>query len=69
MPVLVLSIPEYFHELLQNSSLAAIAALCELCRVMVMTVDLVIVLVVAVLGAENCRAHRTCEVIYMVLAL
>lgn len=34
-----------------------------------MTVDFVIVLVVAVLGAKNGRAYRTCEMVYMVLAL
>jgi hypothetical protein len=67
--MLVLSIPEYFHKLLQNGSLAAVTALRELCRVMVMTVDLVVVLVVTVLGAKDSRTHRTCEVIYMVLAL
>lgn len=69
MPVLILSIPEDFHELLQNGSLTAITALRKLCRVMVMTVDFVVVLVVTVLGAKDRRAYRTCEVIYVVLAL
>jgi hypothetical protein len=31
MPVLILTIPEYFHELFENRGLASIAALGKLC--------------------------------------
>jgi hypothetical protein len=69
MPVLVLAVAEDLDELLEDGGLASIAALGELGRVVVMAVNLAIVLVVAVLGAEYCRAQGACEVVDVILAL
>jgi hypothetical protein len=69
MPVLVLSVAEDLHELLENGRLAAITALCELCRVVVVAIDIAVVLIVAILSAEDGRAKGACEVVYMVFAI
>lgn len=69
MPVLVLTVAEYFDELLQNGVLTAITALRESCRVVIVAVDIALVLVVAVLGAEYCRAHGAGEMLDMILPI
>jgi hypothetical protein len=55
--VLILPIAEYFHELLEDSRLAAIASLRKLSRVVVVTVDVAVMLVIAVLGAKDGRTE------------
>lgn len=69
MPVLVLAIAEYFNKLLQDGGVAAIALLSKLGRIMVTAVDVAIVLIVAILSAEDRRAQRTSEMVYMVLSV
>jgi hypothetical protein len=53
MPVLILSIPKYLHELLENGIVAAVTPLCKARRVMVVAVHVALMLVVAVLGSED----------------
>lgn len=69
MPVLILTIAEYFHELLENCGLASIAALSKLCRVMEMAINLAVMLVVAVLCPKYSGAHGARKVINMVLPI
>jgi hypothetical protein len=67
--MLVLAVPEYLDELLQDCSLASIASLCELRRVVVMTVYLTFMLVVAILRTEDSWAHRTGEMLDVVFPI
>jgi len=67
--MLVLALPEDLNELLQNSGVAPIATLCELCRIVVVAVHTSIMLVVTVLGTKDSWTHRTCEMIYVILAV
>lgn len=67
--MLILTIAEYFHKLLEDCCLAAIASLSELCRVMVVAVNLAIMLIIAVLGAKYRWTHRTGKMIYVILAI
>lgn len=67
--MLVLSVPEDFHELLQNGSLTTVASLSKLCRVVIVAVHLSFVFVVAILSPKDGRAHGTSEVFDVVLAL
>lgn len=69
MPVLVLSISEYFNELFQDRGLTAAASLGELGRVMVMAINLAIMLIIAVLSTEYCWAKGAGEVIDVVFAI
>jgi hypothetical protein len=69
MPVLILTIPEYFHKLFENGRLTSIAALSKLCRIVEMTINLAIVFVVAVLRAKYGWAHGAREVIDVVLLI
>jgi hypothetical protein len=55
--MLILAVPEYLDELLENSCLAAIASLGKLCGIVVVAVDLAIVLIVAILGTEDRGTH------------
>lgn len=54
--MLVLSVTEDFNKLFQNGGVAAVALLCKLGRVVIATVDIAIVLIVAILSAEDSRA-------------
>jgi hypothetical protein len=67
--MLVLSIPEYFNELLENGRLTTIASLRELCGIVKVTVDFSIMLVVAILGAKHCWTHRTGKMFDVVFAV
>jgi hypothetical protein len=67
MPVLILAISENLDKLFKYGGLTTITTLGELRRVMVMAKDLAVVLVVTVGGTENSWAHRTSEMLYMVL--
>jgi len=69
MPVLILTIAEYFHELFENSGLASITPLRELCRIVEMAIYLAIMLVVAVLGTKDRGAYGAGEVINMILSV
>ena len=53
MPVLVCSVSEDLHELLEDSCLAAFTSLRKLGRVVVVTIDFPSVLVIAILCTEN----------------
>jgi hypothetical protein len=66
MPMLIYSIPEYLHELLQNCCLASVALLRKLRAVMVMAVDTAFVLVVGVLGAKHGWTDRASEMLDVV---
>jgi len=67
--MLVLPIPEYLHELLENRSLASITSLRKLGRVMKVTEDLPVMFVVAVLRAKDCRTHRAGEMVDVVFSI
>lgn len=54
--MLILAVSEYLDKLLENGGLAATTALSVLRRIMVVAVDVAIVLVVAILSAEDSRA-------------
>jgi hypothetical protein len=55
MPVLVLPVAKDLDKLLKNCRVASVALLGELGGIVVVAVNLGIMLVVAVLGAEDCR--------------
>lgn len=67
--MLVLPIAENFNELLQDGSVAAIAFLREFGRVMIMAIYEPLVLVVAVLGAEDGGTYRARKVFNMIFTL
>ena len=69
MPVLILPIPEYLDELLQNGCLATVAFRGKLGRVMIVTVNFAAVLVVRVLGTKHRRADATGKVLNVVFAV
>jgi hypothetical protein len=67
VPMLVLTVPKYFHKLLQNGRLTSVTLRRKLCRIMVVTVDLPIVLVVGILRSKHGRTHTTCKVLDVIL--
>jgi hypothetical protein len=67
--MLVLSIAENLHELLQNRSVTAVASLGELRRVVVMAIYFALVLIVRVLCAKNCGTDRAGKMLNVVLAV
>lgn len=69
MPVLILSIAINLDELLENGSLTSVAALSKLSRVVIVAVNLLFVLVITVLSAENGRTHRAREVVDMIFVV
>jgi hypothetical protein len=69
VPVLILPIPEDFHELLENGCPAAIAFLCEPGRVMEMAVDLPIVFIIAILRAKDGRTQGAGEMIDVIFSV
>lgn len=69
MPVLILTVSEYLDKLLEDGSLAATATLGVLCRIVVMAVNMSIMLVVAILSAEDSRAKRAGKVVDVVFAI
>jgi hypothetical protein len=69
MPVLVLTVSEDFHKLLENGGLAPVTALGELGRVVIVAVDIAVMFVVTVLGAKHCRTYGASEVVDVVLVV
>lgn len=69
MPVLVLPIPVYLYELLENRRLTATTSLGELGRVMIMTVHATLVLVIAVRGAKDGGTYGTREMFNVVFTV
>jgi hypothetical protein len=67
--MLIYAIPEDLHELLQDGCLTSVALLRELGGVVVVAVYAAFVLVVGVLRAKYGRAHRTGEVLDVVLSV
>ena len=67
--MLILPVPEDFYKLLQDGRLAAIASLCKSGRVVVVAIDIALVLIVAVLGAKDCRTDGTSKVLNVVFAI
>jgi len=67
--MLVDTVAEDFHELLQDGGLTSIALLRELGRVVVMAVHVALVLVVRILRAENGWANAACEMLDVILAI
>ena len=67
--MLVLALPEDLNKLFQNRGVTSITTLCELCRVVVVAVDTSIMFVVTVLGAKDCWAYRTGEMIYVIFSV
>ena len=65
--MLVDAIAEDLHELFEDRSLAAVALLCEFGRIVVVAKHTAFVLVVAVLSAEDGRAHAASKVLNVVL--
>lgn len=66
MPVLILTVPKDFNELLEDCCLTSVASLSKPSRVMVMTIHLPLVLVVAVLSSKNRGTYGAREVFNMV---
>ena len=62
MPTLISHVPIFLHELFQNGSLAASALSGKARRVVVMTICVLVVLIIRVVGAEQCRTYGACEV-------
>ena len=62
MPTLISHVPIDLHELFQNGSVAANAFGSNTRRVVVMTIYVLVVLIIRVVGAEQCRTYRACEV-------
>ena len=62
MPALISHVPIDLHELFQNGSLAANAFGSNTRRVVVMTIYVLVVLIIRVVGAEQCRTYATREV-------
>ena len=69
MPVLIDSIAEDLHELLEDCCLAPIALLRKICAVMEVAVDIAVMFVVGVLGAEDGWADGAGEVLDVVFAV
>lgn len=69
MPVLILSVAVYFHELLEDSCLAAIAALRKLCRVVVVAVNVAVMLIVAILRTKYCGTQGAGKMVDVVFAV
>ena len=67
--MLVLTVPEYLHKLLQDCRLTAITPLSVLGRVVIVAIDFTLVLVVAVLGTEDGGAHGASEMLNMIFAV
>lgn len=63
MPVLILVVPVNLHKLLQDGCSAARTANREAGRVMEVAKDLTVMLIVAVLGPEDCRTSGACKVL------
>lgn len=69
VPMLVLTISEYLHELFQNRRLTAVTSLCKLGGIVVVAIDAALMLVVAILCAEHCRTHGAGEVLDVILSV
>jgi hypothetical protein len=69
MPVLVLAVAKDLDELFENGGLTPTAALGELGGVVVVAVNVAIVLVIAILGAEDGRTQGAGKVVNVILAL
>ncbi len=67
--MLILTVPEDLHELLQDGCLASIASLREMRRVVIVTVHLSLMLIVAVLGTEDCGTDGTGKVLDVVFSV
>ena len=66
---MILAVSENLDELLQDGGLAAVAALGELGGVVVVAKDLPVMLVVAVLRAEDGWTYRACKVVDVILPI
>lgn len=55
--MLVLAVPEDFHELFEDRSLTAITPLRELGRVVIVTVYFALMLIIAILCTKNCWTY------------
>ena len=64
--MLIESSSKDFHKLLQYRRLTALTPSCKLCRVVVVTIHLPVVLIIAVLRAEDCRTYAAGEVLDMI---
>jgi hypothetical protein len=69
MPVLILTIAEYFNELLENRIVAPVTSLGKTCRIVVVTEDVPVVLIVTILRAEHGRTKRAREMLNVVFAV
>jgi hypothetical protein len=67
--MLILTIPEDFNKLFEDSSLTAVAALSEFGRVMVVAVYVSLVFVVTVLSTKDGRAYRAGKMFDVVFAV
>jgi hypothetical protein len=69
MPMLILTIAENLHELLQNSCMTPVASLGKLGGIVEMTVNPALMFIIGVLGAKNCRANGASEMLDVVLVV
>jgi len=67
--MLILSIPKYLDELLENGGLTAVASLGELGRVVVMTVNSAVVFVVTILSTKHGWTYGTGEMLNVIFSV
>jgi hypothetical protein len=67
--MLILTIAENLHELLENSSLTTTASLGKLSRVMEVAEHMSFVFIVAVFGSKRGWANRAGEMLNMILVI
>lgn len=67
--MLVLSVPEDFHKLFQNGSMASMASLRELGRIMIVAIHHAFMFVVTVLRSKYRGTNRTSKMFYMIFAV
>ena len=66
MPALAAHGPVNFHELLQNSGIAAWTFGGKACRVVITTINIIVVLIIWVPWPEERRADRACEMLNVI---
>jgi hypothetical protein len=69
MPVLVLTVAEYFDKLLEDGIVASVTSLGKACRVVIVAEDVPIVLIVTVLRTEHGRTERAGEMLNVIFAI
>jgi hypothetical protein len=69
MPMLILTIAENLHELLQNRCMTPVASLSKLGGIVEMAINPALMLIIRVLGAKNRWANGASEMLDVVLVV